>query len=203
MVNSEATTSACFELLDRVLITLGMQDELERRAVRGYCRHQSFEKDELLHRAGDTGAYVYFICNGLVRFYYITDEGKEHNKSFSSEGEFAGAIQYSEQPEPCRFYIQALEPTSALAISLAGLSSLYKSSLAWANLGRLYMETLVVRKTDREASFLLDSAQSRYVTFIRSYPALVKRLPLYHVASYLGITDVALSRVRRRLNKGD
>ncbi|MCB1760418.1 MAG: Crp/Fnr family transcriptional regulator, partial [Gammaproteobacteria bacterium] len=136
---------------------------------------------------------------GLVRFYYITEDGKEYNKSFSQENQFAGAIQYTFQPEPGRFYIQALEPTRALAISLQGLNRLYQHSLPWANLGRLQMEALAVKKTAREAGFLLDSAEQRYRSFLEEEPGLARRLPLYQIASFLGITDVALSRIRRRI----
>jgi hypothetical protein len=61
------------------------------------------------------------------------------------------------------------------------------------------MEALAVKKTSREAGFLLDSAEQRYKSFLEQEPELVRRLPLYHIASFLGITDVALSRIRRRI----
>ena len=63
------------------------------------------------------------------------------------------------------------------------------------------MESLALRKTHREATFLLDPAEQRYRQLLREEPALCERLPLYHVASYLGITDVALSRIRRRIKE--
>lgn len=189
----------CFNRLDETLKKYGMFDVSEREKVRKFCTPAYFPKDKALHRSGDIANSVFFICSGLVRFYYISEEGKEYNKSFSHENQFAGAVQYAAQPEPCRFYIQALEPTHTLAISLEGLNTLYQESLAWANLGRLHMESLAVRKTSREAGFLLDSAEQRYKTFLAQEPGLVQRLPLYQIASYLGITDVALSRIRKRI----
>jgi CRP-like cAMP-binding protein len=181
-----------------MLASFGMTDQSERNKVRDFCAPRIFAKEEVLHRAGEIAESVFFICSGLVRFFYITEDGKEHNKSFSRENQFAGALQYSAQPQPVRFYIQALEPTHTLAISLQGLNTLFLQSLPWANLGRLYMETLAVRKADREAEFLLDSAEERYKAFLKHAPELAGRLPLYHIASFLGITDVALSRIRRR-----
>ena len=86
-----------------------------------------------------------------------------------------------------------------LSIPVAGLNALYRESLAWANFGRMYMETIAVRKAKREAAFLLDSAERRYLDFLQESPELAERLPLYHIASFLGITDVALSRIRKRI----
>ena len=189
----------CFSQLNTLLLHFGMNSESERDKVKPYCSYREFQKDEYLHQSGDIGEKVFFICSGLVRFFYITEDGKEHNKSFSKENQFAGALQFSFDPQPSRFYIQALEPTQVLGISLDGLNALYTQSIAWANLGRLYMETLAVRKTNREAEFLLDTAETRYQTFLSQDPELAERLPLYHIASYLGITDVALSRIRRRI----
>ena len=134
-----------------------------------------------------------------MRFFYITQEGKEHNKSFSKENQFAGAMQNTASAEPSRFYIQALEPTQTLSISLHGLNSLYLESLQWANFGRLFMQALAVKKAHREEGLLLDSAELRYKNFLAQESDLVERLPLYHIASYLGITDVGLSRIRRRI----
>ena len=191
--------STCFSQLDAVLAGFGMTEPSVRAQARAICVPQSFAREAMLHRAGEIAKSVFFICSGLVRFYYITEDGKEHNKSFSRENQFAGAIQYTLQPEPVRFHIQALEPTRTLAIPLQDLNALYQQSLPWANLGRLYMETLAVRKSAREAGFLLDSAEQRYKNFLEEEPELAPRLPLYHIASFLGITDVALSRIRRRI----
>ncbi len=192
---------SAIDQFDQALAGLGMVDPAERRRAHSLLTPRSFDRESYLHRAGEVATEVYFLCTGLARFYYLTPDGRELNKSFSREGQFAGGIQYTDRPGPSRFFIQALEPVEALAISLAGLGRLYLESLAWANLGRLYMEDLAVRKSDREAAFLLDSAEVRYRAFLEREPELSARLPLYHVASYLGITDVALSRIRRRLKE--
>lgn len=197
--NDKPGNNTCFRQLDDVLVSFGMTEASERDRAKAICNPRNVAREELLHRTGELAHNVFFICSGLVRFFYITADGKEHNKSFSRENQFAGALQYSMSPEPCRFSLQALEPTQTLAISLQGLNSLYQRSVAWANLGRLYMETLAVRKAEREAGFLLDSAEDRYKDFLNQEPELVERLPLYHIASFLGITDVALSRIRRRI----
>lgn len=188
-------------LMQRVLSDLVDDAPAACLAVQPYCRACDFQSGEYLLRAGEVATEVFFLCDGLVRFFYLQDDGKEHNKSFAEQTQFAGALQAEFSPQPSRFYVQALEPVSALALSLDGLHTLYNESLDWANLGRRYMQTVVLRKSAREASFLLDSAEQRYLDFQQQYPGLAERLPLYHIASYLGITDVALSRIRRRLRE--
>ncbi len=195
--------SGCVQQFRRTLAALGLHDDAEFEPVTQFCSVMRFAAGEHLHRAGDLAERVYFICSGLVRFYYLTEDGGEHNKSFSVQNQFAGALQRSHQPEPSRYYIEALEPTTVVGISLSGLDSLYTRSLVWANVGRLYMESVAVRKAQREGEFLLDSAEQRYRRFLEENASLADRLPLYHIASYLGITDVALSRIRRRMkNEG-
>jgi CRP-like cAMP-binding protein len=193
-----------FRQFTRVIRDYGVTAAADVDLVRPHCRVADFAPGAWLQRAGQTADRVFFICDGLVRFYYLTGDGVEHNKSFAVANGFAGAPQAARDPVPGRFHIQALEFTRALDISLAGLSDLYCSSLAWANLGRRYMEEVAARKTRREGEFLLDSAGERYRRFLREEPELASRLPLYQVASYLGITDVALSRIRRRIKaEGD
>ncbi|MET0067072.1 MAG: Crp/Fnr family transcriptional regulator [Candidatus Thiodiazotropha sp.] len=199
MRDSDTADLTCLHSLEAVLNGLGLTDPLERAKIRPLCVPRHFDKGETLLSAGQLAEHSFFLCSGLVRFYYVTEDGREYNKSFSREQQFAGAIQDSVSPQPGRFSIQALEPTDALLIPLQGLYGLYQTSLAWANLGRLYMESLAVRKTRREAAFLLDSAERRYRLFLEQEPVLARRLPLYHIASFLGITDVALSRIRKRI----
>jgi CRP-like cAMP-binding protein len=199
---SNTPTEARDDCLERMLqrfSRLTGSDAAEIAVVERYVSPATFEANAHLLEAGDIADSVFYLCSGLVRFYYLAQDGKEHNKSFVTEGQFAGALQLSNDPRPSRFYIQALEPVQALAISLDALNRLYAQSLAWANIGRLYMESIAVRKARREAQFLLDSAEERYCHFLTTQPELAEKLPLYHIASYLGITDVALSRIRRRI----
>ncbi len=74
---------------------------------------------------------------------------------------------------------------------------LFKQSQYWEKLGRILAEQLFVKKETREASFLLDNAEARYIRFLKDYPNLEDRITQYHIASYLGITPVMLSRIRQ------
>ncbi len=163
------------------------------------CRSLRVAKGEHLFHAGELAADFYFVLHGVVRLYYSTDQGKEFNKSFLGAGDVAGCLISLSRAQPCRFSLQALSEGQVLCLSGDLLQKAYKRHPAWERLGRIFMESLALKKEMREASLLLDDAQQRYQSFLRDYSVLAEQIPLYHIASYLGITDVALSRIRARL----
>lgn len=161
-----------------------------------------FEKKRYLVNAGEVANNFYFILTGLVRFFYSTEDGKEFNKHFASENGFAGSFHSLVLGSPCGYFIQALETTNALILPNKVLHELYNRHPCWERLGRENAENLVLIKESREKALLLDSLETRYCQFLREFPGLVDRIPQYHIASFLGVTDVALSRIRRKINRG-
>jgi CRP-like cAMP-binding protein len=99
---------------------------------------------------------------------------------------------------PTRFSIQALEECHLLICDLHNVINMFDRHGCWERLGGILAEQLYIKKEAREAEFLLDDAETRYHNFQKVYPGLEGRLTQYHVASYLGISPVALSRIRRR-----
>lgn len=167
-----------------------------------FCRFVSarkFETGGFLIHAGDRCANFFFLINGLVRFFYLTDEGKEFNKHFAMENNFVGSFQAMVLKLPYRFSVQAMSPTQTLVLPISVLEDCYDRHAAWERLGRRQAEYVAVKKEIRESEFLLDSAEKRYRQFLKEYPSLIHRIPQYHIASYLGITDVALSRIRKKM----
>jgi CRP-like cAMP-binding protein len=156
-------------------------------------------RDDYFLHAGDVSEWLCFVNSGLLRFFYLNADGKEFNKSFSRENDFAGAYSAWLTGEPARFSIQALEPCYLLQARFDEIVALFETHACWQKLGRLLAEQLYIRKEQREAEFLLDDAETRYRNFKRQYPGLESRLAQYHVAGYLGITAVALSRIRSRM----
>jgi CRP-like cAMP-binding protein len=162
----------------------------------------SFEKHAYLVRAGDVVENFYFILDGLVRFFYSTEDGKEFNKYFAMESGFAGSFHSLVLQVPCGFFIQALEDTHTLVLPNRLLRELYDRHPCWERLGRGNAEHLLLIKEARERELLLDSLETRYRRFLEEYPGLAERIPQYHIASFLGVTDVALSRIRGKINLG-
>ena len=163
----------------------------------------TFSAQQFLVRAGAVNSNLYFIQQGLVRFVYSTEDGKEFNKSFAAEGGAVGCMRSLVTQQPCRFSIQALEDTTTLVLGHDERLTLFRDYPEIERLSYQFIEQLALKKEAREAEFLLDNAETRYLTFLEDYPGLVKRIPQYQIASYLGITDVALSRIRKKMKSLD
>jgi CRP-like cAMP-binding protein len=157
------------------------------------------EAGEALALPGDDRHEVLFVAEGLLRFYYPGADGKESNKAFVVEGEFAGAVASAHLGVPLLYGIEALERTTVLASLYAEFDELMEADPAFERLGRKLAETILARKERKARDLMLKSASERYADLLETRPDLVQRVPLYHLASFLGMTDVHLSRVRREL----
>ena len=166
-----------------------------------HLSEKTFEKSTFLVRAGDVVKNFYFITSGLVRFFYTTEDGKEFNKHFAMENDFAGSFYSFLNHSPCEFTIQALEFTQAIVLpDLSTSKAFHDRHPCWELLGRKNAEGVLFIKEAREKELLLDSLEVRYQRFVKKYPRLSQRVPQYHIASYLGVTDVALSRLRKKIS---
>jgi CRP-like cAMP-binding protein len=159
-------------------------------------------RNEVYLHAGDTAHSVGFVAQGLFRMVYLVD-GEERTKDFQSEGQFTGSLASLLIGTPARFSVVAMEPSVLLEIRRERLFELSDHYPVWDRMRRNYAEQLFLYKEAREASLLLDSPDARYLQFLRERPDLLQRSPLKHIASYLGVTPEALSRIRRRTLRAD
>lgn len=143
---------------------------------------------------------ILFIGDGLMRVYCFTKDGRETNKTFLTEDMFAGPfaaalLKRSHSP----YGVQALEPTTLLQGRFDDFSALMERYPVFERVARKMAERLLIERERRELSFLQQTASERYQDFVQAFPGLLQRVPQYHLASYLGITEVSLSRVRGAL----
>ena len=169
------------------------------RDFRAAFEERRCEPGEHLVLAGDPLADVFFVARGLLRLYYTDRDGREWNKAFTAERGFAGSLAAGLLGVPAPYSIQALEPAVVLAAPWAALEALYDAHPPLERLGRRFAERIAVKKELRERAFLELTPTERYLAVVDDEAALAARLPLYHVASYIGVTEVSLSRIRGRL----
>lgn len=153
---------------------------------------------ETLLRLGETPRHLWWIDQGLVRFYFLSPEGVERNKSFHAEGAWIGSG-VPPRGEPSRYAIEALEDCELIEVSYGELTDCARQ---FPTMDAVFHEALAwtfTQQVVREAELLSDDAATRYARFLQERPELAARIPLHHVASHLGITNVALSRIRGRL----
>lgn len=161
-----------------------------------------FPAGTTLQRIGEPVSRVWLIQRGLVRFYFLSAEGAERNKSFHMEGAWIGGGM-PPTSVPSTYAIEALEDVDAVELSFEALDDCMRRFPAVKPVLEEALAWVFARQTAREAELLTDDAATRYRRFLSESPRLAARLPLHHVASHLGITNVALSRIRSRLGLGD
>ena len=147
-------------------------------------------------RAGETAPALWFVEAGLLSGQFLDAKGRERIHAFYPELQWLG-LPGASLPSP--YTLEALERSQLVALSPAELG-IWQAM--WPGVGDLLWQALAVqvrRLTERQQQWLMLDASERYLGFLRDEPALAQRLKLKEVASYLGLTNVALSRIRRRL----
>jgi CRP-like cAMP-binding protein len=139
----------------------------------------------------------WFLITGFLRFFYLTESGREYNKAFSRPGEIVMPLTAALSNVPNSFVIAAVTDARTLAFPSALIPTLYDRHPAWDRIGRVLAEQMAVRKEARERELLLDPAYVRFQRFAERYPELVDWIPQRQVASYIGVTEQALSRLLR------
>jgi CRP-like cAMP-binding protein len=153
----------------------------------------------LLQRAGEPSEYVSFIVRGLTRIYYLGDGGVERTKAFRAEGELVCAYSAALVRAPSEQFIETLEPCELLTAPQRAFGDLCAAEPGWAALVATLTRRLFVTGERRHQEFLVNDATARYRAFIEAEPALVRRLTQRQIASYVGVSPEALSRIRTAL----
>jgi CRP-like cAMP-binding protein len=159
---------------------------------------KTFSAGSVLQAAGQDSSSVWWIERGLIRCYYLSAEGAERNRSFHSEGAWVGGS-FPPQIGPSPYTIEALEETQTVALSYATVRAWQQQFPAVEPLLAEAIAYLFFRQSQREAQLLMLSHQARYQAFLHDQSDLAERIAIHHVASYLGISHVSLSRIRARL----
>jgi len=160
-------------------------------------------KGDMLFQQGDHDTSIYVVTTGLLKAYYLTMDGKELIKSFIPEGEFIGSLVACQSGEPCTFNLTCLEDSQLLKVSFADLQAISNANKEAAELLTQSLISLAIKKERREYEFLCLSAADRYRLLKERSPELLCRLTQNDIARYLGITPVALSRIKQRINAED
>ncbi|MCU7931803.1 MAG: Crp/Fnr family transcriptional regulator [Candidatus Thiodiazotropha sp. (ex Codakia rugifera)] len=161
---------------------------------------RNFYKDEYLVHSGDNPGAFHYITKGLVKLSYPNKLGRIVIKNFAREGEMTGPLLAWLNNEESPIDIQAIEQTETLSFPSLLVAKLIGRNPVWESIVRGYVEELAKKTEYRALLFLENSPEERYITFTSEEPELCKRLALNQIADYLGITDVSLSRIRRRIN---
>lgn len=156
-----------------------------------------YKKNTIIQPIGHTCKTIYFIKKGALRIFYIKD-GRDITESLEFENAFVARVESLISGEPSHKGIQALEDTVLFAINAEKLSEVYEQYLEIERLFKKIFLIAFVAMLKRIESIQFHSAEVRYANFVREHPDVLKRIPLKYIASFLGITQVSLSRIRAK-----
>ncbi len=159
---------------------------------------RKFKKGAMIVKEGEICKHVSFVNFGLVRMYHLVD-GKEKIVMFCNENNYTADYRSFLMQEPALTYLQAIEDTEIVDTSFAGLQEIYQRVPEANFLGRRIAEELFIDMCRRTTSDANETIDERYNNLIDQQPWLLQRVPQYMIASYLGITPQALSRIKRRI----
>jgi len=152
--------------------------------------------NQYVFRQGEMDVSIYVLRQGILKAFYLSESGSEMIKSFVFPGEIIGSLASAHWGEKATFNLVALDESVLLKINFQLLYSNAQSDL---NLARDVMDRLLRygrQKEDRERELLTLSAESRYRALLEDAPDGLRRIKQKDIARYLGITPVALSRIR-------
>ncbi len=164
-------------------------------ALQGCFRETSLGKGEYLLREGKVCRQLYFLQSGALRGYYNLD-GKEITHWFGFENDFVTSFHSFITGEPAVENIQLLEGSILWSISKEQLENLFNAHHEIERLVRIAYEKYYIRLEERFVNAQFKSARERYENLLGQTPHILERVPLGCVASYLGISQETLSRIR-------
>jgi CRP-like cAMP-binding protein len=159
-------------------------------------RRRTLARGEGLLAAGEAWRDLWLVERGGLRLYYLDHDGAESNKNFFLEGQLLWPITPTLRDRPVSFFVAALETTDIHQLDHALLSALLRDLPGWTALQLQALQGLLDEKMWREQMFLQCDAQERYRLLLAARPQWGERIALRHLASWLGMTDVSLSRLR-------
>ncbi|MEM6708694.1 MAG: Crp/Fnr family transcriptional regulator [Pseudomonadota bacterium] len=158
----------------------------------------SLSAGDHVFRQGDTDRRLYVVESGLLKAYYLSEDGRETIKSFIQASDVIGSLSAAYQKGPCSFSLVCQEDSIVAPVDFDALlaESAKRPELA-ATVIR-FLLSFAMKKERRERELLCLSAEARYRDLLDRSPDLLHRLKQKDIARYLGITPVALSRIRSR-----
>ena len=179
------------------LLQFGELSHQQIELVRNKARSIQLNKGEYFSEAGKISRQVAFVSEGILRVCYYNNKGKEITRYFIDEHHFAVDLNSFSMQIPSSEYIQAIMDCRLIVFSAEGLKELSQSINGWDVMMNKITTSSLLEKVNRISPMLAEDAKVRYLNFLDRFPVLANRIPLSYLASYLGITQSSLSRIRR------
>lgn len=185
------------KLRDHLLSVVAFPEE-DLDQILSSFKENLLKKNTTLAKAGVVCNTLYFMEKGVARSYYYNAEGKDITAWFFNEGNFLTSMESFFQQKQSTYHLELLEDSVIHSISREDLERLFQKFPLMERFGRKLMIKLMGDIMGKLNAIQFQTAKERYLFMINEYPNLYHRVPLGHIASYLGITQETLSRIRAK-----
>lgn len=172
----------------------------ELDTIRAEFKEVRYEKGDIILDTGSTVIYQYYVQNGCLRTFFTDKKGKEHTLQFGVADWWVSDYTAYFTSGKAIMSIECLQDATLYRMSRLRMEALYRDVPQLETFFRKKMEGGFATLQKRILSNLADSAEERYLSFLKDYPEVERNVKNYHVASYLGITTESLSRVRKGMS---
>lgn len=185
------------ELIDYIL-QFGNLNKQQVDLVISKASESDLQKDEYFSEAGKIPKQVGFVVEGVVRGCYYNNKGEEITRCFINENSLVSDYVNFEADTISTEYLQACTDCKLAVFSKQNWEELSHTIVGWDNIKNKMVQICMYQKS-RKNPVISQDATTRYLEFMENYPTLINRIPLAHIASYLGVTQQSLSRIRKNI----
>ena len=184
----------------KFLNNIGEIDEESFKKLSSLTKYKKIASQTQLAMAGKIPSKVYMVISGVLRTYVTLESGKQYNKRLYSQISFAGALTSMIKKEPSIVVLETLTDCELYEIDYPGLKLLCEEDHKIGHLYSKILELTFIAYEDRNLDLMILSGTERYEKLRKQIPNIDILIPQYQIASYLNITPVQLSRIRKYLN---
>lgn len=181
------------KLEEKVIIS-----ESEWEFIASRLEVKTYKKKEFLIKSNTIENKIYFILEGVIRMFIDLPE-KDITVDFGFPNNFISSYSSFLTQNPSVSCIQSLTKSKVIYITREDLDEIYKQTKVGESIGRIFAEEFFRYKSKRELSFLIESPTERYLNLVKEQQQLIQEIPQKYLASYIGITPQALSRIRGKI----
>ena len=187
-------------LINKIKKSISLSSQAEQY-IYSISKEKTVSKGEILIREGQTVNKTFFVIQGSLRSFCVDKEGKEHTLQFAIKDWWISDFMAIYNNEPASLTVECITDSTLIEFNAQKLNDIYIQFPEFESFQRKNLERHVVSLHKRILNQLQLTALERYSLFLEQYPNIEQHVPNYHIASYLGITQQSLSRVRAEIAK--
>lgn len=188
------------EVLINYLLQFGNLNPQQIDFITRKSKELKLSKEDYFSEAGKVAKQIGFVLEGILRVCYYNNKGEDVTTYFIEENNFVVDLDSFDNRIPSTGYVQAITECKLIIFSKQSWEEIESTIVGWESIVSKIVKKSLIQKIDRRSPLVSEDATTRYLEFLERYPHLTNRIPLSYLASYLGITQSSLSRIRKKIS---